>query len=118
MYCSRVFVWLYGSTVGKQFSSHQAYDSLYFIAQKSLHLILFFILGAVLWQVFSASPGRRLIVIVFAGLIVGASSEILQFFFPNHDPEFSDVLINTVGALLGAGACVWRAQQESTRERP
>lgn len=117
VYCSRAFAWLYASTIGKHFTSHQAYDSLYYIAQKSLHLTLFFILGAALWQVFSVPPGRRLIAVVFAGFIIGASSELLQLFFPNHVPEVSDVLINTLGAFLGAAASFWRAQLESTRGR-
>jgi VanZ family protein len=117
VYCSHAFVWLYGSTIGKHFTSHKAYDRLYFIAQKSLHLTLFFVLGVMLWQVFLVPAGRRLIFVVLAGLIVGASSEILQFYFPNHDPEITDVLINMVGTFLGAGACVWRGQRESAQKR-
>lgn len=116
VYCHDAFVWLYGTTIGQHFTSQKAYDWLYLIAQKSLHLTLFFVLGALLWQVFLLPAGRRLMAVLLAGFILGASSEILQFFFPNHDPEIRDVLINTVGTLLGAGACLWRAQRESTRE--
>ena len=111
-YCERAFAWIYGSTVGKHFASNEALDLLHFIAEKGLHLTLFFVLGILLWQVFTAPRWRRLAEVVIVGLIVGTASELLQRFFPDRDPAIRDVLINVVGAFLGAVACARRASAD------
>lgn len=111
-YCEQAFAWLYGSTVAKHFTSTDAYDSLHFVAEKSVHLTLFFVLGVLLWQVFSARRGRRLATVVLGGLIVGTASELLQRFFPGRDPAIRDVFINVTGTFLGAAVCTL------TRRRP
>jgi len=103
-YCERAFAWLYGSTVEKSFSSQEVYALLHVFADKGLHLALFFVLGILLWGVFTASGWRRVTYIVGLGLIVGTASEILQAFFPGRDPAVRDVLINMVGTLIGAAA--------------
>ena len=104
-YCERAFTWIVGSTVGKHFTSAKAYDWLHFLAEKSLHLTLFFVLGVLLWQVFTGPRRRRLAQVILLGLIVGSASELLQAAFPDRDPAIRDVLINVVGAFLGAVAC-------------
>jgi len=101
-YCERAFASLYGSMVRTHFPSDEAFDLLHFLAEKGLHLTLFFVLGILLWRVFSASRLRRLGEVVLAGLIVGMASELLQTFFPGRDPAIRDVLINMAGAFLGA----------------
>lgn len=109
-YCERAFSWIYGATIGKHFTSDKTFDWLHFAAEKSVHLTLFFVLGVLLWQLFSSPRRRRLAEVVLVGLIVGSSSELLQTFFPGRDPAIRDVLINVVGAFLGAAVCASRAR--------
>jgi VanZ family protein len=111
-YCEHAFTWIVGSTVGKHFTSAKAYDWLHFLAEKSLHLTLFFVLGVLLWHAFTAPRRRRLVQVVLAGFVFGSASELLQAAFPDRDPAIRDVLINVVGAFLGAVACARRASTD------
>lgn len=101
-YSERAFSFLFGSGVRKHLPSDAAFDRLHFIAEKGVHLTLFFVLGLLLWQVFTASRRRRVGLVVLAGLVVGSASELLQAFFPGRDPAIRDVLINVAGTALGA----------------
>jgi len=104
-YCERAFAWIYGSMIGKQFPSDKAFDWMHFLAEKSVHLTLFFVLGILLWQVFTATQWRRVCEVVLLGLIVGTASELVQSFFPDRDPALRDVVINVTGTFLGAAVC-------------
>jgi VanZ family protein len=111
--CERAFAWLYGSTLGHRLPSDSAYDVSHFIAEKGLHLTLFFVLGLLLWRLATATPGRRVALIVLMGLVVGSASELLQAFFPGRDPAIRDVLINGTGTLLAAAACAYKSAQQA-----
>ena len=111
-YCERGFVSIYGSTLGKDFSSGQVYDWIHFLADKGLHVTLFLVLGTLLWRVFSAARWRRLSQVAVLGLLVGTSSELLQILFPGRDPAIRDVMINLAGTLLGGTLCALRARPE------
>lgn len=109
-YCERAFAWLFSAAVGKH--ADAAYDPLHFLAEKGLHLTLFFVLAMLLWRVFSTPRWRRVATVAVIGLIVGTASELLQNFFPNRDPAIRDVFINLAGCLLGAAVCAWRSAPE------
>lgn len=108
-YCEHSFLSIYRSTVGKHLASDEIYDLLHLFADKGLHLVLFCVLGILLWGVFSVRGWRRVTYIVGMGLIVGTASEVLQAFFPGRDPAVRDVLINGTGAFIGAVASLTRA---------
>ena len=81
-----------------------SFHIMHFLADKGLHVTLFFVLAVLLWN---AMPNQRnrLVVIPLMGLAVGSCSEFLQRFFPDRDPAIRDVLINLGGTVLGAAAC-------------
>jgi VanZ family protein len=107
-YSERAFASLYGSIVRKHLAPEEAFDRLHFLAEKGLHLTLFFVLGILLWRVFVAARWRRVGAVVLSGLIVGTASELLQGFFPGRDPAIRDVLINMAGSFIGAAASLRR----------
>jgi VanZ family protein len=79
------------------------FSFLQLLADKGLHVTLFFILALLLWQAVPPVP-RRPWLILLGGLCVGSASEYLQSFFPDRDPAIHDVLINLGGTALGLGA--------------
>ncbi len=99
----RIRAWLFGA-----YPPEASSGMLHFIAEKSVHLTLFFVLGVLLSRLFSGTRLRRFAQIVVTGLIVGSVSEFLQRFFPGRDPALRDVLINLAGAALGAVASIGR----------
>jgi VanZ family protein len=80
-----------------------SYGLLHYLAHKSVHLTLFFVLAILLWKALS-NPRRKIVVILLIGAIVGSCSEFLQRFFPGRDPAILDVLINIGATALGVGA--------------
>jgi VanZ family protein len=70
------------------------------LADKSVHLGLFCVLGILLWKTL-ANAKRRIPVVLLQGAIIGSCSELIQGFFPGRDPAISDVLVNVVGTAIG-----------------
>jgi len=94
---NRFVVWLYyaGRTIGiPSFVTVGAYDV-------ALNLLLFALpvaLAATLW------PKVRWWLWVLVALIASTTIELLQFAGLPRDASAADVLVNTVGAVIGAGA--------------
>ena len=88
---------------------------LHFIAEKSVHVTLFFVLGLLLIHMYDGSRPQRFWKAAVTGLIIGSLSEYLQSFFPDRDPAIRDVLINFVSASIGAAiASVGRSDPSGT----
>jgi glycopeptide antibiotics resistance protein len=73
---------------------------MHFTAEKSVHFILFFVLALLLLNMMPASKSRTPRILLLA-LLVGISSELLQFQFPGRDPAVRDVFINFCGSVAG-----------------
>jgi hypothetical protein len=82
--------------------SAKTYWTTRFIAEKSIHVILFSCLGAILWNCFRGTA-RRTTYALLVGFCIGCSSELFQRLFPTRDPSLRDVLINWSAVLLGIG---------------
>src|ERR1017187_6797636 len=92
-HAGRIFDWSYRTLFGPYSPSDRSRTCL-FLAEKSVHLTLFFVLGLLLSR-WPMAPQRRFSgAALAAGLIVGSSSEFLQNFFPGRDPALRDVVIN------------------------
>lgn len=79
---------------------HRAYGHLHFIAEKGVHVTLFFVFAILLWNATPTSP-RKAAAILAAGLVVGSLAELFQFLFPGRDPAVRDVLIDLGGTAIG-----------------
>jgi len=79
-----------------------SYDIVHLLADKSVHVGLFFVLAVLLWRALPSAPGR-VIAIMVIGAAIGSCSELLQMLFPGRDPAVRDVLINIGGTALGVG---------------
>jgi VanZ family protein len=75
------------------------------LADKSVHLGLFCVLGILLWKTL-ANAKKKIPVVLLQGAIIGSCSEFLQSFFPGRDPAISDVLINVVGTAIGVAVSI------------
>ena len=106
-WCESAFRWIYAGLFGSRQDSGDT--PLHFLAEKSVHLTLFCVLGILLWRVYaSLARGRRFALVAFTGLVIGSLSEYLQSFFPGRDPSLRDVLINLTGTAIGAGIALCR----------
>lgn len=77
-----------------------SYNTVHFLADKSVHITLFAILAVLLWSAIG-DAARKIVWILLIGAFVGACSELLQNFFPGRDPAIRDVLINIGGTAAG-----------------
>lgn len=75
------------------------------LADKSVHVGLFCVLGMLLWKTLPIAR-RKIAVVLLQGAIIGSCSEFLQRFFPGRDPAISDVLINIGGTAIGIAISV------------
>ncbi|MGI9822611.1 VanZ family protein [Agromyces sp. Marseille-Q5079] len=78
---------------------YEAYVVLEFLA----NIVLFVPFGVLVPVVF---PGLRPWMVVALGLLTSAGIELVQFVLPTRFPTVSDVVANTLGALIG---CLWVA---------
>ena len=70
------------------YSSHGGTnDWLHFLADKGLHVSLFLILAILLWKTIPDGSWKIALILLF-GLSIGSSSEFLQSYFPDRDPDF------------------------------
>jgi VanZ like family len=77
-----------------------AFWTIRFVAEKSIHVTLFTILGAALFRAFRGVLQRAWWAVAI-GCALGGCSELLQRLFPTRDPAIRDVLINGTGVGLG-----------------
>lgn len=72
------------------------------VAQKAVHFVLFFSLGAILFYSLIAPVRERVFWVLAACLVVGFCSEGLQFLSPGRHPSFADVMLNGGSGVLAA----------------
>ena len=82
-----------------------SFGIVHLVADKGFHVSLFCILAILLWLAIMYD-GRKWLLILLSGAVVGTCSELLQRFFPDRDPAVRDVLINIGGTALGLMFCV------------
>lgn len=77
---------------------------LQYYIRKTAHLAVFLILGILMALSFSYTnfnPNKSRIFAFLSGTIYAVSDEIHQMFIPGRGPQFSDVLLDSLGILLG-----------------
>lgn len=85
-----------------------------FITRKSAHFLLFFILGGILTAGLYFCyklEGKALILQGWGiGSVIGVTDEIHQFFIPGRAMQLKDMVIDSVGVLVGVLLAVWLLQ--------
>ena len=93
-----------------------SYETVHFLADKSVHVGLVSILGMLLWKVLSNSrTWQKIAPALLVGAIVGSCSELLQSFFPGRDPAVTDVLINIGGTAMGIALSIAFGNRQRSR---
>ena len=86
----------------RRYDSYDLYHryQVHFLAEKSVHIIMFMVLALLLWRVLPGMPGKGGTVFL-CGALIGCCSELAQVLFPGRDPALRDVLINILGTGIG-----------------
>ena len=74
------------------------------VIRKLAHFSIYTVVGILLMSFISTyklKEGIRIIVSLVIGIIYAASDEIHQSFIPGRGPQVTDVMIDTMGVLLG-----------------
>jgi VanZ family protein len=113
-WCTTVFHSFSTKLLG-QVLSQSSLLVLSFLAEKSVHVILFLVLGTLLWKAITAIEGvpRKIAIILALGLLIGSVSEFLQRFFPGRDPSVRDVLINLGSTAIGVAVSLTLARRQN-----
>jgi len=77
-----------------------------FLTRKSAHIIGYFILGILLFNVvkeYATATKRIVIISISLALAYAASDELHQLFVPGRSGELRDILIDTLAASVGIG---------------
>jgi len=88
------------------------------IVHRTAHLIEFAILG---WLLLRAVAGgrpisrRELVITLMVVTLYGASDEFHQRFTPGRSSEFSAVLFDAAGGLIGMWAWQWKTRRSASR---
>lgn len=98
--CDQAFCSGYRVFLNRPDPAASSFALAHFVAEKSVHLTLFFVLALLLWNALGASR-LKVTVILTLGLLAGSASELLQRFFPGRDPSIRDVVINLASTALG-----------------
>lgn len=70
--------------------------------RKSAHFLEFFVLGALLFGAFAfLRPRVQTLAALGSGAVFAALDEWHQFFVPGRSAQFSDVVLDTAGVLVG-----------------
>jgi VanZ family protein len=110
------FRYLVKSLFPELWQGSSSYGHVHYLAHKSVHLTLFFVLAILLWKALSNSRSK-IAVILLIGAAVGSCSELLQRFFAGRDPAILDVLINVGATALGVGASLAFSKLQMSRQR-
>ena len=80
------------------------------LVRKAAHVFNYFVLGGLAYQTFWLFDGRRnwRRIVMFAAafcIAFAALDELHQLYVPGRSGELRDVLIDSISALVGIGAC-------------
>ncbi|KAK7989871.1 VanZ-like protein [Apiospora arundinis] len=91
----------------------------YYINDKVLHLLTFFLLTVVFYWIVDTNRRRTLhFTLVVCTAILGVGSEFLQGFLPNGRVfDLYDIVANVVGSLAGLALCNWYHKRMLERKR-
>lgn len=90
------------------FNVGYAEDFLSFLTRKAAHIIAYFVLGILIYSIirtYRLTTKRTIVLSVMLALLYAIFDEIHQLFVPGRSGEIRDVLIDTVAAGAGVGAC-------------
>lgn len=79
-------------------------ESLVFLVRKAAHVFLYFIL-AILTYSFSYQQKKKIIIVFLFCLFCACTDEIHQLFIEGRSGSFIDVLVDSIGILLGIFVC-------------
>lgn len=115
-WCDRAFDYVWEFLLAELAPYAPPRSLMHLAAEKSVHLVLFCILGMLLWRTVPNRAGKIWLILV-GGAIVGICSELLQSYFPRRDPMIKDVILNVAGTAMGilAGSAISRLQHCSWR---
>ena len=100
---SEVAYRFYNSLLG--LSGGNEHSTLHLLADKSVHVLLFFALGVWVWHTPNLTRIQKLWTAVAVCFLVGTTSEILQA-FTLRDPSVADVLLNLASGMVGAAVAL------------
>lgn len=95
----------YKSVLGLSGAHEHEHSLLHLLADKSVHLLLFFALGVWVCDTANVTRTQKLWTAVAVCLLVGTTSEILQA-FTLRDPSVADVLLNLASGTLGVAVAL------------
>lgn len=88
----------------RPFLSLFSVDNMTSFVRKSAHVVAYFILGILVYNVVRAynfTQSRTIAISMFFSLLYAVSDEIHQMFVPGRSGELRDVLLDTAAATLG-----------------
>jgi VanZ family protein len=114
-WCEQAFHFLSTMIFSRFGPDDSPYGLLHLLADKGVHVSLFFVLALLLWKTLPNAQWK-IARILMLGATVGSASEFLQSFFPGRDPALRDVLINIAGTAVGVGVSVTWIKRRSRTE--
>lgn len=93
--------------------SHWLANNIFHISSETFHVILrscahfniHFILAILMYAAAYYSYDNPRTFTTVIGLLVAISDELLQFFIPGRYPEFTDIILNISGIMIGTLIC-------------
>lgn len=86
------------------------------LAEKAVHVLLFFSLGFWVHHTPNVNPRRKLWIAIAVCLVTGTASEILQA-FTARDPQIADGILNLASGALGAAIAFEQVPSNSSSQR-
>ena len=83
---------------------YETVSSLQFIVRKLAHFVLYMVGGILLYNMYSSfniERGYKLVLPVITGVFYAMTDEIHQFFVEGRSSEIRDVLIDSLGIMIG-----------------
>lgn len=75
-----------------------------FLVRKSAHMLSYFILAALLFMYMyevGKSIGKVVLIVIVLTFLYACTDEFHQLFIPGRSGEFRDVMIDTIGGIIG-----------------
>ncbi|MDQ7788691.1 MAG: VanZ family protein [Clostridia bacterium] len=95
--------------------SHEAARQANFLFRKALHVLVYFVLGFLLFRATASTRAPRPFILTLLILaLIAAGDEYNQYFNPERTSKLSDVLLDVTGGLTGAALL---ATYHKTRRR-
>ena len=88
-----------------------------YIVRKLAHFTEFFILGGLLYLDWSLLGKPSLLRAAATGLLAAAADEYLQTFIPGRSGQLSDVLLDMLGVIVGAGLVLLLRRRKEAKGR-